>query len=174
MRDVSLMDIYNHRIAQKYVSRSGFVHAIAVAYHAFQFAKKQGIDVDSAAKAGFLHDIGHYTWYKDGNWDYDLYKQNDIHAIKGAERAHKLLIRLGENPIKAKEIALAILFHTDSYFPGGEIVRTPLQAIIKLADEKDEEPGGSHHYRKMDSNRLHRLLERLDQKINREYSKKRS
>jgi len=25
-----------------------------------------------------------------------LYKQNDIHAIKGAERAHKLLIRLGE------------------------------------------------------------------------------
>ena len=77
-------------------------------------------------KLGFLHDIGHYTWYKNGKWDYDLYRQNDIHAIKGAERAHKLLIRLGENPIKAKEIALAILFHTDSYFPGGEIVRTPL------------------------------------------------
>ena len=54
MRDVTLIDIYNHHIAQKYVSRSGFVHAIAVAYHAFQFAKEQGIDVDSAAKAGLL------------------------------------------------------------------------------------------------------------------------
>lgn len=30
----------------------------------------------------------------------DLYKQNDIHAIKGAERAYKLLIRIGENPIR--------------------------------------------------------------------------
>src|SRR3954469_11300936 len=174
MRDVSLTDIFNHRIAQKYVKRSGLVHAISVAHYAFQYARENNVDVDSAAKAGFLHDIGHYTWYKNGKWDYDLYKQNDIHAIKGAERAHKLLIRLGENPIKAKEIALAILFHTDSYFPGGEIVRTPLQAIIKLADEKDEEPGGSHHYRKMDQNRLYRLLERLDQKINREYSKKQS
>lgn len=168
MRDVSLIDIFNHRIAQKYVKRSGLVHAIAVAHHAFQYARKNNVDVDSAAKAGFLHDIGHYTWYRDGKWDYDLYRQNDIHAIKGAERAHKLLIRLGENPIKAKEIALAILFHTDSYFPGGEIVRTPLQAIIKKADEKDEEPGGSHHYRKMEEHRAYRLLERLDRKIDKE------
>ncbi|MCQ6276163.1 HD domain-containing protein [Bacillus sp. V3B] len=168
MRDVSLIDIFNHRIAQKYVKRSGLAHAIAVSYHAFQYAKKNNVDVDSAAKAGFLHDIGHYTWYKNGKWDYDLYRQNDIHAIKGAERAHKLLIRLGENPIKAKEIALAILFHTDSYFPGGEIVRTPLQAIIKKADEKDEEPGGSHHYRKIEQHRAYRLLQRLDQKIDKE------
>src|SRR3954452_5176153 len=171
MRDVSLIDIYNHRIAQKYVSRSGFVHAIAVAYHAFQFAKKQGIDVDSAAKAGFLHDIGHYTWYKDGKWDYDLYKQNDIHAIKGAERAHKLLIRLGENPIKAKEIALAILFHTDSFLPSNDIVRTPLQQVVKWADEKDEEQGGKHHYRKIDSLRAKESIIRLDQLINEEASK---
>ncbi|WP_428908511.1 HD domain-containing protein [Niallia sp. Krafla_26] len=165
MRDVTLVDIFNHHIAQKYVNRSGLVHAIAVAYHAFQLAKEQGIDTDSAAKAGFLHDIGHFTWYKNGKWDYDLYRKNDIHAIKGAERAHKLLIRLGENPIKAKEIALAILFHTDSYIPGGEIIRTPLQEIVKEADEKDEEPGGNHHYRRMDRNRALRLLQRLDRKI---------
>ena len=142
MRDVLLTDIFNHHIAQKYVNRSGLVHAISVSYHAFHLARKQGLDVDSAAKAGFLHDIGHYTWYKNGKWDFELYRQNDIHAIKGAERAHKLLIRLGENPIKAKEIALAILFHTDSYFPGGEINRTPLQMVVKRADEMDEEPGG--------------------------------
>ena len=49
--------------------------------------------------------------HKNGKWDYDLYRKNDIHAIKGAERAHKLLIRLGENPLKAKEIALAILLY---------------------------------------------------------------
>ncbi|MDE3838892.1 phosphohydrolase [Bacillus methanolicus] len=165
MRDVKLIEIYQHRIAQKYLNRSGMAHAIAVAYHAFHLAKEQNVDVDNAAKAGFLHDIGHYTWYKDDKWDYELYRQNDIHAIKGAERAHKLLIRLGENPVKAKEIALAILFHTDSFLPGGEVVRTPLQNIIKLADEKDEEPGGLHHYRKIDSERAFKMLQQLDNQI---------
>jgi uncharacterized protein len=169
MRDVTLTDIFSHHIAQKYINRSGLAHAIAVAYHAFKIAFDQGVDVDSAAKAGFLHDIGHYTWYKNGKWDYELYRQNDIHAIKGAERAHKLLIRLGENPIKAKEISLAILFHTDSYFPGGEIARTPLQNIIKQADEKDEETGGSHHYRKIENERAYRSLAILDQKIEKVY-----
>lgn len=165
MRDVTLVKIFNHHIAQKYVNRSGLVHAIAVAYHAFHFSQDQGVDPDSAAKAGFLHDIGHFTWYRNGKWDYELYRKNDIHAIKGAERAHKLLIRLGENPIKAKEIALAVLFHTDSYFPGGEIIRTPLQEIVKKADEKDEEPGGNHHYRKIDHEKAIHLLQKLDEKI---------
>ena len=76
------------------------------------------------------------------------------------------MIRLGENPIKAKEIALAILFHTDSYFPGGEIIRTPLQEIIKIADEKDEEPGGHHHYRKIEKTFVS-AFRQLDEKINR-------
>lgn len=165
MRDVKLADLFEHHIAQKYINRSGLAHAIAVAHHAFKLAKKQNVDVDIAAKAGFLHDIGHFTWYKDGKWDYELYRQNDIHAIKGAERAHKLLIRCGENPIKAKTIALAILFHTDSFLPGGEVVRTPLQSIIKLADEIDEEQGGLHHYRYIDQNRARRSINRLDEKI---------
>jgi uncharacterized protein len=170
MRDVKIADIYQHHIAQKYITRSGLVHAIAVSYHAFELAKKQNEDVDVAAKAGFLHDIGHYTWYKDGKWDYQLYRQNDIHAIKGAERAHKLLIRCGENPLKAKEIALAILFHTDSFLPGGEVIRTPMQSIIKLADEMDEEPGGLHHYRQIDPNRALKSLEKLDSKIDEIYN----
>ncbi|MCA1030244.1 HD domain-containing protein [Bacillus timonensis] len=166
MRDVTLSDIFHHRIAQKYINRSGLVHAIAVSYHSFNLAKaKPNVDVDTAAKAGFLHDIGHYTWYKDGKWDYEVYRKNDIHAIKGAERAHKLLIRLGENPMKAKEISLAILFHTDSFLPGGEVVRTPLQSIVKCADEKDEEPGGAHHYRTIDYDRALKIIRRLDQKI---------
>ncbi|KAB2335871.1 HD domain-containing protein [Bacillus mesophilum] len=165
MRDVTLTEIYQHRIAQKYVTRSGLAHAIAVSYHAFRLAKEQGVDPDSAAKAGFLHDIGHYTWYKNGKWDYDLYKKNDIHAIKGAERAHKLLIRLGENPVKAKEIALAILFHTDSFMPGGEVIRTPLQSIVKRADELDEEPGGAHHYRTLEYDRALKSLQELDERI---------
>lgn len=171
MRDVTLTDIYQHRIAQKYVTRSGVAHAIAVSYHAYRLAEEQGVDSDSAAKAGFLHDIGHYTWYKNGKWDYDLYKKNDIHAIKGAERAHKLLIRLGENPIKAKEIALAILFHTDSFMPGGEVIRTPLQSIVKRADELDEEPGGAHHYRTLDYERAVKSLRLLDEKIDQAYEK---
>jgi uncharacterized protein len=162
MRDVLLVDIFEHRIAQKYLNRSGLAHAIAVAYHAFQLAKEYKVDVDIAAKAGFLHDMGHYTWYKNGKWDYDLYKQNDIHAIKGAERAHKLLIRLGENPIKAKTVSLAILFHTDSFLPTNDIVRTPLQQIVKWADEKDEEEGGMHHYRTIEYDRAKQSIMRLD------------
>ncbi len=94
MHRITLEQIFKHHITQKYVNRSGMVHAIAVAYHAFHLAKKHHASVDAATKAGFLHDIGHHTWYTGGEWDYDLYKKNDIHAIKGAERAHKLLIRL--------------------------------------------------------------------------------
>ncbi|RFU62189.1 HD domain-containing protein [Peribacillus glennii] len=165
MRDVSLLDIFNHHITQKYLNRSGMAHALAVSYHAFNLAKEQSEDTDIAAKAGLLHDMGHFTWYRNGKWDYELYKQNDIHAIKGAERAHKLLIRLGENPIKAKAIALAILFHTDSFLPTNDIIRTPLQQIVKLADEKDEEAGGMHHYRKIDFERARDSIIRLDNMI---------
>lgn len=165
MRDVTLLDIFQHHITQKYLNRSGLAHAIAVAYHAFHMANEQNVDVDIAAKAGLLHDMGHFTWYRNGKWDYDLYKQNDIHAIKGAERAHKLLIRLGENPVQAKTISLAILFHTDSFLPTNDIVRTPLQQIVKWADEKDEEEGGLHHYRKIDYERAKKSIIRLDEMI---------
>lgn len=171
MRDVSLLNVFEHHIAQKYLNRSGLAHAIAVSYHAFHLAKQYNVDVDVAAKAGFLHDMGHYTWYKNGKWDYDLYKQNDIHAIKGAERAHKLLIRLGENPIKAKAVSLAILFHTDSFLPTNDIVRSPLQQIVKWADEKDEEEGGMHHYRTIEYERAKQSIIRLDMLIDQELSK---
>ena len=115
MRDVTLLNIFDHHITQKFVKRSGLAHAIAVAYHAFRLAKEYNEDVDIATKAGFLHDIGHFTWYRNGKWDYELYRQNDIHPIKGAERAHKLLIRLGENPIKAKATALAVFIRIPFY-----------------------------------------------------------
>jgi uncharacterized protein len=172
MRDVTLFEIFNHHITQKFLNRSGLAHAIAVAYHSFKLAREHHVDIDVATKAGFLHDMGHYTWYRNGKWDYELYKQNDIHPIKGAERAHKLLIRLGENPIKAKSIALAILFHTDSFLPSNDIVRTPLQQIVKLADEKDEEKGGRHHYRKIEYNRAKNSIMRLDDWVDRELQKK--
>ncbi len=159
------MQIFNHHIAKKYLSRSGIAHAIACAYHAYKLAKTYDVSVDLATKAALLHDMGHYTWYHNGKWDYDLYRKNDIHAIKGAERAHKLLIRLGENPIIAKDIALAILFHTDSYMPDAFIKRTPLQEIVKLADEMDEEQGGMHHYRKMDRDKALNMIERLDRMV---------
>lgn len=170
MRDVTLLNIFEHHIAQKFLNRSGLAHAIAVAYHAFHLAVKHQLDADIAAKSGLLHDIGHYTWYKNGKWDYDLYRQNDIHPIKGAERAHKLLIRLGENPIKAKTIALAILFHTDSFLPSNDIVRTSLQQIVKWADEMDEEEGGLHHYRKIEYERARQSIIRLDQLIDKHLS----
>ncbi|MFB9759696.1 HD domain-containing protein [Ectobacillus funiculus] len=167
MRHVTLEQIFQHPIAQKYINRSGMVHAIAVAYHAFRLANEHGLSVDLAVKAGFLHDIGHYTWYRDGKWDYELYKTNDIHAVKGAERAHKLLIRLGEDPRIAKEIALAILFHTDSFLPSRPIELNSLQSIIKQADEMDEEPGGQHHYRTISYDKALKAIQRLDELVDR-------
>lgn len=89
MRNVTLMDVFTHPIAQKYLQRSGVAHAIACAFHAYRLAVKAGVSPDLAAKAALLHDVGHYEWYTDGKWDYEKYRRNDIHAIKGAERAHK-------------------------------------------------------------------------------------
>ncbi|MBA2877656.1 HD domain-containing protein [Anoxybacillus ayderensis] len=165
MRRVTLTDIFLHPITQKYLKRSGVAHAIATAYHAYRLALQYGVNVDLATKAALLHDIGHYEWYSNGTWDYETYKQNDIHAIKGAERAHKLLIRLGEHPQHAKEIALAILLHTDSYLPEGELNRKPLQTIVKLADEADEEPGGKHHYRQIDDELALKKIQQLDRMV---------
>lgn len=76
-----------------------------------------------------------------------------------------MLIRLGEHPQHAKEIALAILLHTDSYLPEGELKRKPLQTIVKLADEADEEPGGKHHYRQIDDKLALKKIQQLDRMV---------
>ncbi|MFC7394501.1 HD domain-containing protein [Scopulibacillus cellulosilyticus] len=165
MRNVTLEKIFTHPIAQKYLSRSGMAHAISVAEYAFSYAQKFNVDPDLAAKAGLLHDIGHYTWYNNGEWDFQLYKDNDIHAIKGANRAHKLLIRSGENRHAAKEIALAVLLHTDSYLPEGHLHLNPLQKVVALADEADEEPSGKHHYHTIDQKAALARIRRLDHRI---------
>ena len=165
-RTVTLEKLYTHPITQKYVTRSGMDHAIAVAEKAFEIAIARNIDPDLATKAGFLHDIGHYKWYKsNGEWDYDAYRNKDIHPIKGAARAHKLLIRCGEDPVRAKEIALAILFHTDSFLPGGNLVLSPLQQVVYLADTAVEEPGGRHHYRTISIEKGLERIRLLDRKI---------
>ncbi|MDG5789140.1 HD domain-containing protein [Evansella sp. AB-P1] len=165
MERVTLLRIYGHPIAQKYVKRSGLAHAISTANIAFDYAIERKINPDLAVKAAFLHDIGHFNWYKNGSWDYHTYRENDIHAIKGAERAHKLLIRLGEEPVHAKKIALAILLHTDSYLPDGKLKLEPLQEIVALADEADEEPGGNHHYKPISEKEAIEKIKELDRKI---------
>lgn len=172
IRNVTLETLFKHSIVQKYVGRSGMAHAVAVAEKAFEIARESDVNPDLAVKAGFLHDIGHYEWYQNGQWDYQLYKENDIHAIKGAERAHKLLVRCGENLPDAKAIALAILLHTDSYLPEGHLQLTPLQKVVTLADEADEEPGGNHHYRQISYNDALQRIQNLDVQID-QYQQKR-
>ncbi|MFC3041654.1 HD domain-containing protein [Virgibacillus xinjiangensis] len=169
MRNVTLEQIFVHPITQKYLKRSGIAHAIAVAEFAYIFAKRYDVNPDYAAKAALLHDIGHYTWYRNGEWDYELYKENDIHAIKGASRAHKLLIRIGEDRQTAKEIAVAILLHTDSYLPEGKLNLKPLQEVVALADEADEEAGGNHHYKSIDDQSALVRIRALDARIDQEF-----
>lgn len=163
MSRVTLVDVFKHRITQKYLQRSGIHHAVTVSEYAFEMALDQGVDPDLATKSALLHDMGHYEWYRDGKWDYDEYRKSDIHAIKGAERAHKLLIRLGEDRLVAKEVSVAVLLHTDSYLPFGlEEKRTSLQHVVAKADEKDEQPMGLHHYKKMDKSEAIQKLNKLD------------
>ncbi|GAA0604255.1 HD domain-containing protein [Virgibacillus siamensis] len=168
MRNVKLEDIFTHPVTQKHLGRSGVAHAIAVAEYAYMFAKRYQADPDLATKAALLHDVGHYNWYRNGEWDYELYKENDIHAIKGASRAHKLLIRIGEDPEAAKEIAVAILLHTDSYLPNGELKLKPLQKVVALADEADEETGGNHHYKTVADHMALERIRALDARIDSE------
>lgn len=168
MRRVTLEDIYVHPITQKYVRRSGMAHAISVAHNAYELAKQYKVNPDWAVKAGFLHDIGHYTWYRDGEWDYEQYQRFDIHPIKGAERAHKLLVRLGEDQNAAKEIAHAILFHTESALPADGFKRTPLQQVVHLADENDKQPNDAHHYRHLNKKEELSQIRVLDYKLNKE------
>lgn len=165
MHQPTLLEIFEHPKAIKYIQRSGVVHAIASSYHAYKLAKRLGVNPELACKAALLHDIGHYTWYRDGEWDFEQYKANDIHAIKGAERAHKILIELGEDRESAKEISLAILLHTDSYLPQGSLHLNPLQKVVKLADEADEEPNGMHHYRVISHEKAVDLIKKLDEKL---------
>ncbi|MFZ3589880.1 HD domain-containing protein [Bacillus sp. DJP31] len=140
-------------------------HAISVAYHAFKLAEEYNVHPDLAAKAGYLHDIGHFEWYSNGEWDYQLYRDYEIYPIKGAERAHKLLVRLGEDKQVATEIAHAILFHTDSTLPSGNFELSLLQKGIHLADEMDKQQSNLHHYRNIDEQKESLLIEQLDQKI---------
>lgn len=165
MRKITLLDLFTHPSTVKYLHRSGTAHAVAAAYHAFRLAIEKGVNPDLAAKAALLHDIGHYEWYTDGKWDYKLYRQNDIHAIKGAERAHRMLIEMGEDRVAAKEIAVAILLHTDSYLPQENLKLTPLQETVKQADELDEEPDGNHHRRVISDEKAIRMIKELDKKI---------
>ncbi|NGP45252.1 HD domain-containing protein [Bacillaceae bacterium SIJ1] len=167
MRQVTLEQVFLHPVAQKYLGRSGIAHAITVAENALRRALREGENTDLAVKAALLHDIGHHQWYRDGQWDYQLYRQNDIHAIKGATRAHKLLVQLGEKPSDAKAIAVAILLHTDSYLPEGSFERSPLQRIVHEADEADEEPGGAHHYRRTDMTTALQRIRHLDRLVDR-------
>lgn len=50
MRNVTLVDVFTHPIAQKYLTRSGVAHAVACAYHAYRLAVRAGVDPDIATK----------------------------------------------------------------------------------------------------------------------------
>jgi uncharacterized protein len=48
-----------------------------------------------------------------------------------------------------------------------------LQAIIKLADEADEEPGGRHHYRKIDDALALKKVKQLDELVGKQLEQER-
>lgn len=167
MRRVTLEELLTDSVCRKHLPRAGVDHSIRVAEIAVDLAGEMGVDPDMAAKAGLLHDIGHGDFRVNGVWDYDLYSSGDIHPIKGAERAHELLVLKGENPVIAREIAFAILFHSGSTGIGPASGRSALQALVSLADDSDEEAQGEHHRRQIDWDQAVARVRALDRRIER-------
>ena len=113
-----LLAIYEHPITQKYLNRSGMAHATCSSLSCFPAWPRNITLIQTLQQKQAFYMIWATLHGIMMVWDYELYSTNDIHSIKGAERAHKLLIRLGENPVKAKVILPRhILFHTDSFLP---------------------------------------------------------
>ncbi len=142
---VTLVSLLTDSVTLKHMRVAGFHHAVKAAENALDLAQNRGICSDLSTKAALLHDIGHTDWEKQGEWDFESYDYFDIHPIKGAERAHELLTLKGEHLGKAREIALAILFHSGSSPINTNLELTPLQKLVMEADDMDEKEGGKHH-----------------------------
>ncbi|AGB40668.1 putative domain HDIG-containing protein,VCBS repeat-containing protein [Halobacteroides halobius DSM 5150] len=162
---VTLETLLTDSVAKKHLPKAGYAHAVATAENAFELAIEENVCVDLASKAGLLHDIGHTSWEHQGKWDYESYREFDIHTIKGAERAHELLTLKGEDLGKARDIALAILFHSDSSSVSQNVKLTLLQRLISDADDMDKQEGGEHHRVKIDYTEALQRIRRLDMLI---------
>lgn len=165
MRRVTLEELFTDSVCRKHLPRAGVDHSIRVAELAAEMARGMGVSPDHAAKAGLLHDIGHGDFNTDGEWNLSLYRSTDIHPIKGAERAHELLVLKDEDPVVARAIALAILFHSGStpIRPVGD--PTPLQRLLSSADDDDEEGNGTHHRRTISYEEALERVRALDRRV---------
>ncbi|TDX51890.1 HD domain-containing protein [Orenia marismortui] len=159
---VTLESLLTDSVSKKHLPKAGYAHVVSTAEYAFELATQRNICVDLATKAALLHDIGHTNWERRGEWDYESYNEFDIHTIKGAERAHELLILKGESLGKAREIALAILFHSDSSPVNKNVKLTPLQSLVAEADDMDEQEGGAHHNVEISFGEALQRIRRLD------------
>jgi uncharacterized protein len=167
MRRVTLEELLMDSVCRKHLPKAGIDHSIRVAEIAFDMAVEHGVDTDLATKAGLLHDIGHGNFFNElGDWDYEAYSRGDIHPVKGAERAHELLVLKGEDMERAREVMEAILYHSGSTSirPDGR-KRTMLQAIIAAADDRDEQPDGRHHVRQIDWGQALERIRALDRRV---------
>ena len=159
---VTLETLMCDSVAKKHLPKAGYSHSIAVAESAYELAIERDVCVDLATKAGLLHDIGHTIWETKGEWDYDSYREYDIHTIKGAERAHELLTLKEEDLGKARAISLAILFHSDSSQVSANVELTDLQRLVADADNMNKEDGGAHHTQEVSFDEALHRIRRLD------------
>jgi uncharacterized protein len=170
-RRVNLVSIFTDSVVLKHLPKAGFRHSVETAKQGFTLAMKKDCCIDMTVKACLLHDVGHTIWRVNGKWDYDSYKYYDIHPIKGAERAHELLTLKGENLCKARQIALAILFHSDSSFINTGIKRNKLQQIVAEADNLDSCSCGQHHNNELPYEELLEEIRSLDRLVEEELKK---
>ncbi|MGM0470688.1 MAG: HD domain-containing protein [Bacillota bacterium] len=159
---VTLETLITDSVAKKHLPQGGLRHAVVTAENAFELANQRNLCPDIATKAGLLHDIGHTSWERQGEWDYESYNNYDIHTIKGAERAHELLVLKEEDPSKARKIALAILFHSASSPISDGVELTPVQQLVFDADDMDHLKDKERHTLEIDFAEALERVRRLD------------
>ncbi|MCB8817713.1 HD domain-containing protein [Desulfosporosinus shakirovi] len=121
------------------------VHAVSCAQIGRMLAEKRGVNVDEAALACALHDIGRWV----------TGRQNE-HAPKGEEPVRRFLTqKIGSKEAK-EQIVQAVINHSKKHEIG-----TPLEEIVKDADILDCHWHGEEIMKPFHITRLKAALEEL-------------
>lgn len=97
------------------------IHAVSSAQMARLLAKERGVDMELAALACSLHDIGRWYTGRQAN-----------HALHGEKPVREFLANMNLSAVEKEEILQAVIHHSEK-----DKVGSPLEELVKDADILD-------------------------------------